>query len=356
MKEKVICGLQQVGVGVKDAKESWKWYRKYFGIDIPVVDAVGVAERMLPYTGGKPQPRYAILAVNLQGGGGLEIWEPRGRALNYPPKQPRLGDLGTFIAKIKSRDVQATYDFFKREGLRLLTEPCPSFAGLQHFYLFDPWDNIYEIEQDDDVFVKSKTCTTGGTGGAVLGVSDMDRSIDFYGKVLGFDEVRADKVGIFDDLKGIPGSDRLVRRVLLERTKPFEGPLSPLMGSSHLELVQAIESPVVRIYENRYWGDPGYIQICFDVRNMEAVERDCRAAGHPFVCDSGVDFAMGDADGHFTYIEDPDGTLIEFVETFRIPIMKKWGIYLDFRKRDDHKPLPRWMLKALRFLRVSDVD
>ena len=356
MKEKVICGLQQVGVGVKDAKESWKWYRKYFGIDIPVVDAVGVAERMLPYTGGKPQPRYAILAINLQGGGGLEIWEPRGRALNYPPKQPQLGDLGIFITKIKSRDVQATYDFFRREGLRLINEPCASFAGLKHFYLSDPWDNIYEIEQDDEVFVQSKTCTTGGAGGAVLGVSDMDRSIDFYGKVLGYDKVRADKTGVFEDLKGVPGGERRVRRVLLERSKPFEGPLSPVLGSSHFELVQALDEPVVKIYENRYWGDPGYIQICFDVRNMSAVEQDCRAAGHPFVCDSGVDFAMGDADGHFTYIEDPDGTLIEFVETFRIPIMKKWGIYLDFRKRDDQKPLPRWMLKALRFLRVSDVD
>ncbi len=356
MKEKVICGLQQVGVGVKDAKISWKWYRKYFGIDIPVVDAVGVAERMLPYTGGKPQPRYAILAINLQGGGGLEIWEPRGRELNYPAQQPRLGDLGIFIAKIKSRDVQATYDFFAKEGLRLLSKPCPSFAGLLHFYVLDPWNNIYEIEQDGFVFAQSKTCTTGGTNGAVLGVSDMDRSIEFYGKVLGFDEVRADETAVFDDMQGLPGGERKVRRVMLERSKPFDGPLSSLMGPSHLELVQALDEPVVKLYENRYWGDPGYIQICFDVRNMAAVEADCKAAGHPFVCDSGVDFEMGDADGHFTYIEDPDGTLIEFVETFRIPVMKKWGIYLDFRKRDDHKPLPRWMLKALRFLRVADVD
>ena len=353
MKEKVICGLQQVGIGVKDANESWKWYRENFGIDIPVVADEGVAERMLPYTGGKPQPRFAILAVSLQSGGGLEIWEPRGRELNYPPVQPRLGDLGIFIAKIKSRDVAATYGDFSKKGLRLLTAPCKSFAGINHFYMADPWDNILEIEEDSYIFVKSKTFTTGGTCGAVVGVSDMDRSIDFYGKVLGYDKVRADKTDAFDDMKGIPGGERRIRRVLLERSKPFEGPLSGLMGPSHIELVQAVSDPVVKIYENRYWGDPGYIQICFDVRNMDAVERDCKAAGHPFVCDSGVDFDMGDANGHFTYIEDPDGTLIEFVETFRIPVVKKIGFYLDFTKRDDHRQLPRWMLKALRFLRVS---
>ena len=352
MKEKVICGLQQVGIGVKDANESWKWYRENFGIDIPVVADEGVAERMLPYTGGKPQPRFAILAISLQSGGGLEIWEPRGRELNYPKQQPSLGDLGIFIAKIKSRNVPATYDEFARKGLRLLSEPT-EFAGVRHFYMQDPWDNILEIVEDSYVMVPSAKFTTGGSCGAVMGVSDMERSIAFYGKVLGYDRVVTDETGVFEDMKALPGGERKVRRVLLERTKPFEGPLSELMGPSRLELVQALDAPVVKIYEDRYWGDPGYIQICFDVRNMEAVERDCQAAGHPFVCDSGVDFDMGDANGHFTYIEDPDGTLIEFVETFRIPVIKKIGFYLDFRKRDDHKPLPRWMVKALRFLRVS---
>ena len=352
MKEKVICGLQQVGIGVKDANESWKWYRAHFGIDIPVVADEGVAERMLPYTGGKPQPRFAILAVSLQGGGGLEIWEPRGRELNYPAQRPRLGDLGIFIAKIKSRDVKATFEEFSRKGLRLLGEPT-TFAGIRHFYMQDPWDNILEIVEDPYVMVPSKQFTTGGSFGAVLGVSDMDRSVAFYGKLLGYDKVLADETGVFKDMECLPGGSRKVRRVLLAHSKPFEGPLSELMGPSQLELVQALEEPVVKLYENRYWGDPGYIQICFDVRNMESVRADCEALGHPFVCDSGVDFDMGDANGHFTYIEDPDGTLIEFVETFRIPVVKKIGFYIDFTKRDDRKPLPRWMIKALRFLRVS---
>ena len=352
MKEKVICGLQQVGIGVKDANESWKWYRAHFGIDIPVVADEGVAERMLPYTGGKPQPRFAILAVSLQGGGGLEIWEPRGRELNYPAQQPRLGDLGIFIAKIKSRDVKATFEEFSRKGLRLLGEPT-TFAGIRHFYMQDPWDNILEIVEDPYVMVPSKQFTTGGSFGAVLGVSEMDRSVAFYGKLLGYDKVLADETGVFKDMECLPGGSRKVRRVLLAHSKPFEGPLSELMGPSRLELVQALEEPVVKLYENRYWGDPGYIQICFDVRNMELVRADCEALGHPFVCDSGVDFDMGDANGHFTYIEDPDGTLIEFVETFRIPVVKKIGFYIDFTKRDDRKPLPRWMIKALRFLRVS---
>ena len=56
----------------------------------------------------------------------------------------------------------------------------------------------------------------------------------------------------------------------------------------------------------------------------------------------------------FAYIEDPDGTLIEFVETHKIPIMKKWNWYLDLTKRNPEKRLPGWMLKALGFGRVKD--
>jgi len=62
---------------------------------------------------------------------------------------------------------------------------------------------------------------------------------------------------------------------------------------------------------------------------------------------------MGDAAGQFAYIEDPDGTLIEFVETHKIPLLKKLNLSLDLRKRDPEKPLPKWMLGMLRFMRVK---
>ena len=77
----------------------------------------------------------------------------------------------------------------------------------------------------------------------------------------------------------------------------------------------------------------------------------CEQFGHPFTVDSSNSFDMGEAAGHFSYIEDPDGTLIEFVETHKIPIIKKIGWYLNLRNRPADKALPNWMLKALRFSR-----
>jgi catechol 2,3-dioxygenase-like lactoylglutathione lyase family enzyme len=75
MNEYIICGIQQVGVGVKDVKEAWRWYRKYFGMDCPIFEEEAEAKLMLPYTGGQPRSRHAVLAFNLQSGGGFEIWQ-----------------------------------------------------------------------------------------------------------------------------------------------------------------------------------------------------------------------------------------------------------------------------------------
>ena len=213
----------------------------------------------------------------------------------------------------------------------------------------DPYDNLFQIEEDGYVFINEKK-TTGGANGAVIGVSNIERSLPFYMNLLEYDKVVMDETRVFDDLQSLPGGEQKLRRVILERSKPIEGPLSGIMGTSRLELIQA-EIPGKKLYEGRYWGDPGFIHLCFDVRNMEAVKAETEAMGHPFVCDSGADFGMGEANGHFTYVEDPDGTLIEFVETFRIPIIKKLGLYLNLAKKDDHKQLG--ILKLLRFAKVK---
>ena len=350
MKEKIICGIQQVGIGVNDFVEAWKWYYDNFGFEVKIVDDEGVAERMLPYTGGKPQPRRSGIAVNIRGGGGFEIWQPKGRELNYLKEPVKLGDLGILIAKVKTPDIEVAYNTFVNKGLDVISPIMTSPAGQKEFFMKDPYGNLFQLEQDDYVFIDEKK-TTGGANGAVIGVSDIKRSLPFYTQLLEYDKVVFDQTGVFEDLESIEGGKGPLRRVILERSKPIEGPLSRIMGTSHLELIQSVDAPGKKLFEGRYWGDPGYIHLCFDVRHMDAVKEQTEAMGHPFVCDSGADFGMGDANGHFTYVEDPDGTLIEFVETYKIPIAKKFGLYLNLANKDDRKPLG--ILKLLRFAKVK---
>lgn len=62
---------------------------------------------------------------------------------------------------------------------------------------------------------------------------------------------------------------------------------------------------------------------------------------------------MGEAAGRFAYISDPDGTPVEFVETHRLPIIKKLGWYMNLVGRDPKKSLPLWMLKTMKWKRVT---
>ncbi|MDR0394294.1 MAG: VOC family protein [Tannerella sp.] len=353
--DSVICGIQQVGIGVADMKEAFGWYIKAFGCDIKILEDDKPAERMLPYTGGKPQPKQAILAINLRGGGGFEIWQPKGRALKYPAEKPRPGDVGIFACKIKSSDIERSYHHLKQlQGANLLGGIEENPAGKKHFFLYDPYENLFDVEEDDYVFSKTDK-PTGGVNGVTIGVTDPDRSANFYSKLLGYDMVEYDESGIFADLKNIYGGEKRLRRMMIKPSAPMQGPLCEIMGTSHIELIQSPDIQPVRLYENRWWGDPGFIHLCFDIRHMAGIKKKAEALGHPFVCDSGADFRMGEAGGHFTYVEDPDGTLIEFVETFKIPVLKKLGIYLHLKNKDDRKPLPRYITKALRFLKVKDI-
>ncbi|MEA3446444.1 MAG: VOC family protein, partial [Bacteroidota bacterium] len=126
------------------------------------------------------------------------------------------------------------------------------------------------------------------------------------------------------------------------------------LGPSQIELIKVFDRKPKMIFENRFWGDIGFIHLCFDIYGMSALKEECEIAGHPFTVDSAESFDMGEAAGHFTYIEDPDGTLIEFVETHKIPIMKKLGWYLNLKKRDHSKALPGFIIKALGLGRVKD--
>ncbi len=360
MKENyIISGIQQIGIGVENFAEAWRYYIEVFNMDIRILEDDKVAELMLPYTGGKAQKRRAAIALNLQGGGGFEIWQYSDRKPKPADFEIQAGDLGVFAAKIKSKDVEKTYELFsKKPNINLLGKPEISIDGNKTFFMKDPYGNIFQIVHDTTIY-RNEGRLTGGIVGAMIGVSDIEKAMPIYRDILGYDIVIADETGTFNDIKVLPSGEGQFRRRILSHSKPRQGSFSELFGKSYIELVQPLERAPRKIYEGRFWGDPGFIQICFDVRNTDVLRKKCEEMGYPFTVDSsqsfkeGESFDMGEAAGQFAYIEDPDGTLIELVEAHKIPLLKKLNLYLDLRKRDPRKPLSKKMLGMLRFMKVK---
>ncbi len=348
----MINGIQQVGLGVPDVKEAFRWYRIHFGMDLPVFEEAAVAELMLPYTGGEPRARHAILAATLQGGGALEIWQYTEREPEGPKFEPRLGDLGIFSVRMRAYDVAEAWRWFEGRGLRS-GELSRAPNGSLHFHLEDLNGQHIDVVRGERWFSGSGY-PVGGVSGCLIGVSDIDRARALYSEVLGYDWVLYDEAGVFEDFRGLPGGEEPVRRVLLTHSRERRGAFSEWIGRSSIELVQALEREPRRIFDGRLWGDIGFIHLCFDVSRMETLKAACRARGFEFTVDSAESFDMGEAAGRFAYIEDPDGTLIEFVETHKLPLVKKLGWYLDLRGRPSDRPLPRWMIRMLSLSRVKD--
>jgi catechol 2,3-dioxygenase-like lactoylglutathione lyase family enzyme len=357
MKGYVICGIQQVGIGVKSLEEAWKWYISQFGMDCRIFEDEAEAKLMLPYTGGKPRSRHAVLALNLQSGGGFEIWQYKGREPLPINGEIRLGDLGIIACKMKVKNIDEAYSFYSKNGVTMPARPVADPSGAKSFFVKDPYGNIFHMVGRNNWFMDEKK-VSGGSYGAIIGVSDIDKARVVYSDILGYDEVEYDKTGTFPDLTMLPGGSDELRRVLLKRSQPVAGPFSRLFGQSEIELICKPGKPGRKIFEGRFWGDLGFIHLCYDIRNMDKLKTWCSEKGFPFTVDSkksqeGNSFDMGEAAGHFSYLADPDGTLIEFVETHKVPLLKKFGWYLDLKKRDPNKPLQDWMVKTLKFSRIK---
>ncbi|WP_430425279.1 VOC family protein [Maribacter litoralis] len=340
-----INGIQQIGIGVLDVKKVFNWYRKHLGFDILLFEDEAVASLMTRYTNNKAERREAYLSLNMTGGGGLEIWQFKDRVPVAPEVPVNFGDLGIYAMKIRCKNLPEMHGYLKELGVCNLSEI--SITNKPNFYFDDPFGNRVQMLEDTYSFSRQSS-SNGGVQGAVIGVSDMEKSKQFYATMLGYTIVCYDNIDpVLDKIKG------KCRRVILQQERISISGFGDLLGPTQLELVQILDAAPNKIFKNRLWGDLGYIHLCFDVTGMSAIREKALNNNCSFTVDSANSFDMGDAAGHFSYMEDPDGTLIELVETHKVPILKSFGLYLNLKKRNPNKTLPKWLVKSLALHRVK---
>ena len=213
---KIICGIQQMGIGVPNVESSWAWYRKNFGVNVKIFEEAAEAPLMTKYTGGKVHSRTATLALSMDGGGGFEIWQFTSRDTEKANFSIKLGDYGMIACKIKSRDVKATHQNMKNNGVDSISEMSLSPEGKPHFFVNGPNGNMFEVIEGSDWFSNTgHSSKCGGVAGSIIGVSDIDKSMVLYKDILGYDEIVYDEIASFSDLSCFDAGSGRFRRVLL---------------------------------------------------------------------------------------------------------------------------------------------
>lgn len=350
---KRINGIQHVGLAVANMDEALKFYRKVLGMDVSFFDSIAAAPLMDIYTRNETITKRASMILNLQGGCAMEVIS----ATSFSPKGPdfkvKLGDIGITTTQVKSKNIDISYDFCRSENVKILGDLRTRPDGTKTFYFEDLEGNIFQFTEDRPDYMDLGH-HSGGIVGCTIGVRDIEKSLQLYSDILGFDEVVYDETGIFDDWNEMPGGNEKYRRILITQSNQPGGGFAKLSGSATIELVQALDRDVNYIFKDRIWADLGFVHLGFDVKGMKALGEELASKGFGFTCDSNDALDMGTTKVHCTYINDPDETWLEMIEVYKVPILEKWGLFLNVEKRDPLKPLPNYMLKALKFSRIKD--
>jgi catechol 2,3-dioxygenase-like lactoylglutathione lyase family enzyme len=345
-----VHGIQHIGVAVSDMERTLPLYRKWFGLNIPFFDGIQAAPLMQVFTNDTVISKRASMVMNLQGGSAMEVIQATSFKPRPLPSDFMLGDLGIFAVHMRTHEPHLALNSFENNPLKPSISEDP--LGKQRFVIQD-LDQLFYIALEDHQVYSPRGTLLGGVGGLSIGVSDIEKSKHFYA-LLGFDQVLYEGQANYDDLKGFPGGEQEVQRVILTTSQMAKGPFGAVIGYSLIELICTPMRVGQKIFRGRIWGDVGFVHIGLDVFDIRGLAEGLAQKNIQLQCDSHAALSMGKTQVHCAYVVDPDGILIELIEVYKIPLIEKWGIFLNVHGKKAGKALPNWLIRLLRFSRIKD--
>lgn len=158
----------------------------------------------------------------------------------------------------------------------------------------------------------------GGVDHIGIGVSDIDKSLNFYCDFLGFKDIVFDYTGELPAMDLVRGSNVLARVVIL--ANPNFTPISQGM----IKLVQLLPPSKPKDIRPEYeWGSICIAEVCMNVKNIEEIYRISTEEMNyePVLSPAYATCPPNDEECKFAYIRDPEGILIEYIE---------WKMYKGF--------------------------
>jgi len=143
-----------------------------------------------------------------------------------------------------------------------------------------------------------------------IGVSDMNRSLKFYGDLLGFKEVIFDYTGPLPGMERVTGKSETKARVVMLKNQN-KGPV----GLGMIKLVYLLPPHEAEpIPDSEIWGETGIAEIALNTRNSAAKFGELILKGAKPLLTPSIPDVFPPYDNNVvavSYIADPDGGKIE---------------------------------------------
>lgn len=314
----MIEAFQHVGIGVEDIERSYHFYRKVLGFSVKLNDHEEEMEEMIQITGSLCTMRV-IMAMNLSGGAAVELVQHTSSEPRPMKRGSTWGDLGYLATGVRVNGLEEVVSSLKGKGVEFetdtLTFELPKGGTWSSAFIADPDGLLVELLETAELRVARSKPRIGGFSHVTIGVSDMERSIRFYGDILGFDVVMFDRQVPPDELAAVTGG-KACRMVMLKRSRKSRSKL-PLEGG----MIQLVHTPGHQgkpLFAGRRWGDVGIMEFALDVDDVRGTYEEVVGAGaQPFCEPTRIDMGWGTV-GTFAYVKDPDGSIVEMVEVERM--------------------------------------
>ncbi len=321
----MINGFQHIGIGVRDRDKSYAFYKDVLDFSVPLSKHRGSCSGMLPVI-GNDEERDVTIALNPYGGGLVEIFQ----YISKKPEEPEKIDFssnGYLFFGLKVRNINKATNLIRDyRGAEIVGEPAdftPMKSRGWKTSVFRDIDGIYgillEYPESNMGYGKGKA-RIGGVEYVAIGVSNLKQSMEFYINILGYDKIIYEAEGSFPEWECMFGKGRKLKRVLLKRSRKPEGIFKHFLRGGMIELIEVEGNDGKHMYEGRKWGDIGFMELCFDVTDIDKTLEEVTKKGAeiivpPYRQDMGMNTYAT-----FSYIKDPDGSMLEFADIHRLPV------------------------------------
>ena len=301
-----ISGIDHVGIGINNMNDMKSFYygllefTDIFG-EMPESDHEPIHGllRMCPTI-------HSAIQINQKCGGiAIALFNhvyPKPRPIR---KHMRYGDIGVSKITIAVSDLNQFYKEFQGKlnfYSDIHTITIPGWGKHSFVYSRDPEGNFIEFIDGKELSIQNRF---GGIRWIGVSVTDLERSMDFYKKYLGFDKTVIDIhecfSGSIDEIAG--SSQTEIRSCLLANSK----------GNGMVEISEFIKPRGRSIPFCTNWGDFGYLQMCLLGNNIRGIEERFTKEDLDIILPPQIMEADDpeNAGLSFLYTRDPDGIPIE---------------------------------------------